>query len=151
MSPVDALKRRRFLLNLAGLPLLAGLAACRRDPGAGPVAIEFGKEKDDRCHMVIDDRHFAAEVRDAQGKVSKFDDIGCAVFWLTKHGVSESMPGVEVWVADYQSGQWLDARLASYREGVRSPMRYQFGATAQAAADTVDYETMKSRVLARGR
>lgn len=101
--------------------------------------------------MVIHDRYFAAEVRDPEGKVWKFDDIGCAIFWLNQHGLSEKTPGIEIWVADHQTGKWLDARLATYLEGIKSPMRYQFGATDKVLNNGIDYETMKIRILARGR
>lgn len=122
-----------------------------RDPGSGPLDIAWGKETDARCHMVIDDRHFAAQVRDAHGKVWKFDDIGCAMFWLAQQGVDDTDPALEIWVADYRSGEWLAARGARFVEHLKTPMRYGFGASGEAAPDAIDYAEMKRRVLARGR
>lgn len=141
--------RRRFLAALPGL-LTLGLAACSREPASGPVAIDWGNDADARCHMKIRDKGFAAEIRDPAGKVWKFDDIGCAVFWLSQQSYDERTPGIEFWVADFGSGQWLDARRASYLEGKRSPMRYQFAALGEAEPGTVGYGDMKQKVLARG-
>lgn len=140
--------RRRFL---AALPGLLALAACSREPATGPVAIDWGNDADARCHMKIRDRNFAAEIRDPGGKVWKFDDIGCAVSWLAQQDFDEQAAGAELWVADFRSGQWLDARRASYLEGKRSPMRYQFAALAEAEPGTVGYGEMKQKVLATGR
>lgn len=133
------------------LLVLALAAGCAREANRGPVDVDWGRDTDARCHMVIADRHFAAQVRDAQGRVWKFDDIGCAVFWAAQQGIDEGAAGVEVWVADYRSGQWLDARTAHYVDPLKTPMRYGYGASSDAEAGAIGYAEMKRRVLARGR
>jgi nitrous oxide reductase accessory protein NosL len=127
------------------------LAACGREPTSGPVDIDWGQERDARCNMMIVDRLFAAEVRDSAGQVWKFDDIGCAIVWLEQHGGAGKTAAFEVWVKDHETGEWLDARRARYVHGVKSPMRYQFGATAKTPENGIGYEELRQRILALGR
>jgi len=144
--------RRRLIVAMAGaLALGTGLAACKPQPKTGPLAIDWGHDTDARCHMVISDRHFAAEIREPAGMLRKFDDIGCAMFWLAGQPFDEQTPGLEIWVADYRDGSWLAAQTAHYLAGRPSPMRYQFAASGDAEAGTVSYAEMKKSVLARGR
>ncbi len=116
------------------------------------MAIKWDRDTDARCGMAISDRRFAAQIRDPEYKVWKFDDVGCAVFWLTQRAFNEESPNVEFWVADYgNEGVWLDARRAHYLAGPRSPMGYQFAALAGPQTDTLPYPQMKERLLARGK
>ena len=101
--------------------------------------------------MIISDKRFAAQIRDPQGKAWKFDDIGCAVFWLAQQAFNEETPQTEYWVADHRTGAWLDARQAHYLPGRKSPMGYHFAAVAAPEAGTLSYTEMKQRLLARGK
>jgi hypothetical protein len=108
--------------------------------------------------MVISDRRFAAEMRGGpKNTVFKFDDIGCATFWLhDKAGDYPWMtdPATRLWVADLNSKgnevRWLDARSAHYATKT-SPMGYNFGALPRPEAGSVDFATMREHVLAKGR
>ncbi|MQM30449.1 MAG: protein NosL [Candidatus Accumulibacter phosphatis] len=157
------MKRRRFLAVLPTAvlgpcfrPLLSvgaawSLAACSGEPSSGPIQIHWDRDADPRCGMIISDKRFAAQIRDPQGKVWKFDDIGCAMFWLSQRPFNEETPNTEIWVADYRMGGWIDARQAHYLPGKKSPMGYQFAAVARPEADAVSYQEMKERILARGK
>ncbi len=101
--------------------------------------------------MVIGDKRFAAQIRDPNRKVMKFDDIGCAMFWLMAQPFSEQTANTEYWVADYRSGGWIDARQAHYLEGKKSPMGYHYAAVAEPEAGTIPYPEMKKRILSRGK
>jgi copper chaperone NosL len=143
--------RRRLLTLLPGAMALGfSLIACNREATQGPVPIDWGKDPDARCRMIISDKFFAAEIRGPDGKVAKFDDIGCAIFWLAKQGFDEHVAGVEFWVADHKTAKWLNALTASYIEGIRSPMRYQFAATAEKGEGMIGFDAMKAKILARG-
>ena len=148
------MKRRQFLeifpLAAAATSLLA-LLGCSREPTTGPVEIKWDRDVDPRCSMVISDQRFAAQIRDPNRKVTKFDDIGCAMFWLMAQPFSEQTPNTEYWVADYRKGGWIDARQAHYLEGKKSPMGYHFAALAAAEAGTISYQEMKKRILSRGK
>jgi hypothetical protein len=145
-------KRRNFPVRyVAVFVALGALSACRLEPASGPVDIDWGQERDARCNMMVDNPRFAAEVRDAGGKVWKFDDIGCAVIWMEQRGLAPDTPGIEVWVKDYETGEWLDARRVRYVQGVKSPMRYQFGATGKEPGESIAYGEMRRRILALGR
>jgi len=81
----ELMDRRRFIVaGFALTPLAAALSAC----GKSGACRRHGGDQVDRdtcvrCSMVISDRRFAAEMRGGEKNiVFKFDDIGCAVFWM---------------------------------------------------------------------
>jgi copper chaperone NosL len=153
--------RRRFLAaGFALTPLAAALSACGRDDRwpEGMHPIKWDRDTCVRCNMVISDRRFAAEMRGGpKNTVFKFDDIGCAAFWLrdkVKDYPWIAEAATRLWVADVNSRgndvAWLEARAVQYITKT-SPMGYNFGAVAHPQAGAVDFETMRQHVLAKGK
>lgn len=148
--------RRDFLLAAGLLPLSGSfLSACARGPSLpeGMVETKWDRDTCVRCSMVISDRRFAAQAKGGpKAENFKFDDIGCAAFWLKDKPWAKE---ARIWVADVASrGEavaWLDAKKAHYVGGKTSPMGYNYGATAQPQAGALDFEDMRVHVLARGR
>ena len=150
--------RRQFLVAGAALPWL--LAGCGRhgEWPEGMAPIVWDRDTCVRCKMVISDRRFAAQVRGGpQNAAFRFDDVGCAVFWMRDHAID--MPwlaeaGTRFWVADAGSRpeqvRWLEPRAAQYVTR-SSPMGYNFAAVAQPQAGSVDFATMREHVLAKGK
>lgn len=141
---------------LAGPRLVGGLllgvsslAACSGEPLSGPVDIKWDRDVCERCKMVISDRQYAAQVRDPNKKVHKFDDFGDAIFFL-EHQTWPAQ-GIEFWVADMHSNHWLDARKAHYLGGKRTPMGYGYGALAEPSPGTVSYDEARRAILAKGK
>lgn len=155
------MNRRRFLADavaagFAAAPLAALLAACgRSDLPDGMVEIKWDRDTCTRCSMVLSDRRFAAQVRGGPQDASfKFDDVGCAAIWLAAQAWGRDA-ATRVWVADVGSRsdavRWLDARRAQYVGGKSSPMGYDFGAVAMPQPGSMDFDTMREHVLAKGR
>jgi len=137
------LPARMFLLVAAGMLL----AACSRAPETGPVEVKWDRDTCKRCSMAISDRHYAVEVRGGpKNQVFKFDDIGCAVHWLKDQPWGND-PTAEVWVTDYRSGKWLDARTAHYVAGKTTPMAYGYGASAETLPGSVSFDEVRKRLL----
>jgi nitrous oxide reductase accessory protein NosL len=157
------MKRRDFLrAGLVATPLAAALSSlgCGRkgDWPEGMEPIVWDRDTCVRCRMVISDRRFAAELRGGPKNTAlKFDDVGCAVFWMRdKAGDSPwlTLPETRFWVADVgsKSGEvrWLDARSAHY-VGKTSPMGYNFGAARHPEGGALDFASMRDHVLAKGK
>ena len=155
--------RRRFIAAGGGAalaPLVAALSACggKGDWPEGMQEIKWDRDTCVRCSMVISDRRFAAEMRGGpKNTVFKFDDIGCAVFWLRDKAANYPWivePATRLWVADVNNRgnelRWHDARKAHYF-GKVSPMGYNFGAVALPQAGSTDYADMSRHVLAKGK
>ncbi len=145
------LARRRFLVLLGTATLLSlGLAGCKERKGPEP--IRYDRETCEICNMIISDPRFAAEIRDPEGRIHKFDDIGDAIHWMIRQDwYRQGREPKEFWVADMRDGKtWLDARKAFYLPGQTTPMDYGFGAMAEKQPGAVDYETMKKAVIERG-
>jgi copper chaperone NosL len=100
--------------------------------------------------MVLSDRHHAAQVRiqvpDGRSAVFFFDDLGCAVVWLEGKPFRDD-PRTEVWVTDWRSGSWIDARQAHYVRGQVTPMEYGLGAQSDPAPDALDWAAAKRRIF----
>ena len=126
------------------------LGACSPDQVTGPGEVRWDRETCTRCSMAVSDRHFAAQVRGAPAgektRLYKFDDIGCAVIWLEQQSWKDDSR-TEIWVVDHRSGDWLDAREASYIEGKISPMNYGLGAQAQATEGSLSFAQANMHIL----
>jgi len=143
--------RKPAVFSAVAIVGLLLLSACSNDPGTGPVEVKWDRVICERCRMVLSDRRNSAEVRvHPEGKRSKvyfFDDIGCAVLWLEGPGkVWSDDPKTEIWVNDHRNGNWIDARTATYVEGVITPMEYGLGAQADSAPGGMDYAAAIGRV-----
>lgn len=150
-SKRDSLKRLAALAALA--TTLPFITACSRDPGHGPGEVHWDRDTCKRCNMSVSDRHYAAQIRGGPKREAfKFDDIGCALFWLQEQNIPwADAADTEIWVNDFRSGAWLDARKAHYLPDKTTPMAYGFGAVAQAEAGSIDFASMKAAILARGK
>ena len=98
----------RRLLGMTAL--LVTIVACS---GGRPEPIEFtlNEENCSFCRMAVSQREFAAQVVTVTGSFDAFDDIGCLRDWVKEQKPSET---AGIFVVDYEKGQWIDARTASY-------------------------------------
>jgi hypothetical protein len=158
------MKRREFLLATTLTPLAAALGTALSGCGKGSAwpegmtEIKWDRDTCVRCNMVISDRRFAAQMKGGpKSTVFKFDDIGCVSFWLRDKArdypwMTEA--ATRLWVADAANQgdrmTWHDAKTAQYI-GKTSPMGYNYAAVARPQAMSVDFETMRQHVLAKGK
>jgi len=130
-------------MNTAGLMaiLVLLLAACSGEPETGPKPVKWDRDACERCRMVLSDRYHSAQVRwvpeGKRSKVMKFDDIGCAALWLQDKPWKDAAT-TELWVTDHRTGDWIDARLATYVKGHVTPMEYGLGAQSDPVPNGMD-------------
>jgi copper chaperone NosL len=140
----------RSLITALVLSCLAMLAACSGEPDSGPVAVKWDRVTCERCRMVLSARHHSAQVRvrDPGGKSRAyfFDDIGCAVIWLEDNPWRDDRR-TEIWVNDWRSGEWIDARSAYYLTGQETPMQYGLGAQTEPAVGALNYAAAKAHIF----
>lgn len=134
---------RRFLGLTA---LLVTVVACS---GGRPEPIEFtlNEESCSFCRMAVSQREFAAQVVTVAGAFDTFDDIGCLRDWIKEQHPPET---AGIFVVDFPTGLWLDARTASYvlAKKLPTPMSsglaaYQEEASAETAAAKLEGEVLQ--------
>lgn len=119
----------KLALPLAAWLMLAAfqaLAGCAGPRPAQPPDMQYGLEECTACRMIVSEpRHAAAVVYD-DGRIERFDDVGCLLRHLTEAAPQwPPPPDAQIWVHGSDS-QWLDARQAHflYDPGVTTPMGY---------------------------
>ena len=101
----------RALVTTAGAILVAAIAGVVflwPAQGSGPQAIDYGRDACAHCRMILSRPGFAGELRDAQGTLTKYDDIGC----LLRAMLAESA-GPEAWVEDHGGMGFIPLRAAT--------------------------------------
>lgn len=147
MCEHHGLNRRSFMALVPGMVL--AISACS-EKTTGPAEVKWGRETCEYCGMIIDDPHFAAQLRGGTDRrAHKFDDLGDAVLYMAKQGWADD-PSVEFWVGGAETGQWTDGRKAFYASGYHTPMGHGFGAVEAGKAGAIDFAAMKDAVLAKG-
>jgi len=106
--------------------------------------IKLGFTNDTQCKMLIEDQQNSAEVVAPDGRTWFFDDPGCMVLWLEGKPFKER---AKLWVHTLDTHRWVDARKAYYGVRDHTAMHYGFGAREHPAEGTIDYATMRLRML----
>lgn len=126
------------------------LCACGGGPGQGPVEAKWDRDACEHCGMVLSDRLHSAQVRvptpDGRSRVYRFDDIGCALIWLEERAERDD-PTSEIWVNDWRTGDWIDARTATYLRGQVTPTECGLGAQPEPAPDGLDFAQAKAHIF----
>ena len=119
------------------------LSACGSDKKTGPADVKWDRDACERCQMMLSERNFSAQVRvfpeGKRSKVYKFDDMGCAVLWLDKQ-VYKDNPKTEIWVNDFKSKDWINAKQAWFIKGEITPMGYGLGAQTEKVEGALNFE-----------
>lgn len=129
-----------ILLFMASFTLL--LSGCGEDQ-TGAADVKWDRDVCERCQMMLSDRDFSAQIRTfpegKRSRVYKFDDLGCAVLWLdTKEFKND--PKIQIWVNDYKTKTWIDAKSAWYVKDLTTPMNYGLGAQLDKIDGALNYE-----------
>lgn len=93
---------------LAALIML--LAACSGSSEHPPVDIDPETDICAKCNMHVPNDMFGVEYITVSGDVKKFDDLGCMVNYMK----DSSDDIVNVYVKDYLTEEWVDAKAATY-------------------------------------
>ena len=130
---------------------LLAFVACSGDSGSGPKPVKWDRDACERCRMVLSDRFHSAQIRyfppgKKRSVVAMFDDIGCATLWLATQPW-ESDPKTEIWVTDHRTGEWIDARQATYVKGNLTPMEFGLGAQSEPAPGGLDFTQAKQHII----
>lgn len=89
------------------------LYSCSKDRGIKPADIKYGQDICTACSMIISEVPYSAQYILTDGKVKKFDDIGCMIDYI-KHTNNELDKISAVFVRDYNSNKWIDAKEAHF-------------------------------------
>ncbi len=131
----------KLVAAVAGAALLLGAGLFWGGETAhGPEAIHYGRDTCARCRMHISQKGLGGELRDAKGRLTKYDDLGCLLIAMSK--AHRAFPGA--WAEDYAGGGFVDLTSAHFvlTDGHRTPMGYgvvaftEEGAAAAYAAST---------------
>lgn len=109
-----------FTFVFASIVLL--LSGCGEE-AVQPHPIEEGIDICEVCNMGVADDAFATELMLKNGRVYKFDDIGCMHEWLKNNPASELEA---TFVRDYHTADWVSIESASFvfDPSFHTPMGY---------------------------
>lgn len=125
----------KVLLGCVGMLVVAavgGVVFLWPAQRSGPESIVYGRDACAHCRMHISQPGFAGEVRDHDGVLSKYDDVGCMLQAMV--AMHREIP--EAWVEDHAGGGFvplLTAQLVRTDTG-DTPMGYGIVAFADEAA-----------------
>ncbi|WP_253264229.1 nitrous oxide reductase accessory protein NosL [Brevibacillus sp. MCWH] len=116
------MKSRKWTIGAVVMTFSMLMGGCGKE-AAKPVDIVEGVDKCDVCHMNVPNDHNATEIVLQNGKVLKFDDIGCMHRWTKEHE-NESVEAK--FVRDYLSQEWVNTDQATYvyDKSFETPMGY---------------------------
>ncbi len=134
-------KLLNFLL-LSGISLgVLGMVGC--DSGQTKAAKEprWDVQVCDRCKMILSDKYFSAQLTDKkENKRYYFDDLGCALNWITEN--NKTLSNLEIYATDAKNGSWLNLKDADIIKGFVTPMSYGIGVLEKGSVKEKDREKL---------
>lgn len=118
--------------SLAAGVLCGLLAACAP---AGPQEIDTRFDACSRCRMSIDRLTHAGEMLMADGRIRKYDSLGCLALDY-RDATATGTPPREVWVVDHATGRWLNAGEAYFALAGLATDHMGYGVAAAASSQS---------------
>lgn len=122
MRPALVVSGLLMAVLVGGLVFLPG----GPDAGAGPEPMQYDRDTCARCRMRISQPGQGGELRDPEGKLTKYDDVGCLLVALW----SEHREVTSAWVEDHGGGGFVPLTAAWFVLGEASESPMGFGVTA---------------------
>jgi nitrous oxide reductase accessory protein NosL len=136
------------------LLLIIVLVGCEKKITTKVHDVHWDRDMCKRCAMVVSDRkHTLQAINPEDGKSYMFDDIGCAVLWFHDENISWEKEAV-IWITDFETGKWIDARKAFYSTENVTPMAYGFMAYKNRPNidhEVISFEEVKKRIIKIGK
>ncbi len=100
----------KYLFFISVVLLFLG---CSKDTEIKPVDIKYGQDVCAGCSMIISEAQYSSQYILTDGKVKKFDDLGCMIDYI-KQTENEVDNISAVFVRDYYSNKWINAKEAHF-------------------------------------
>ena len=133
------------MLGVALASVVAGVVFLWPAPATGPEPIAYGRDTCASCRMLMSRPGFAGEMRDPDGTLTKYDDVGCLIRAIL--AAHREVP--EAWVEDHDGGGFvplLSAKLVR-DDGGNTPMGSGLVAFGDEAAARIYAEAHGARVM----
>ena len=131
-------RERRVLGALPAALVVAGLGlALWRLAAApeGPLEPAWDRVACARCHMLLSDPAFAAQLHTRAGEVRFFDDPGCLLLFRAESEEASA----QAWFHDSAGGGWLAEADTRFVPAAETPMGHGYAAVAaERAPDALD-------------
>jgi len=138
----------KIMKNVLILIATIFIFSCNSRVDMTPRKVNFDRDVCKTCLMGIAEKNYAVQAINPRGKVLWFDDIGCFIEYQKdpnwKKFIADGTP--KVWIADADSGEWIDIYKAYYRFGDRTPMGYGYGALKDKKDGYFDYKNTVKRI-----
>lgn len=114
------------LANSVLLTLIISVTTgCSQEPNLSAVDPKWDRDVCERCKMLLSDKNFSSEViNPTDGKHYFFDDLGCALNWLSEEKNKSWASKAIVFANDAKTGEWLDISKNYLALGYITPMSY---------------------------
>jgi len=138
----------KIMKNVLILIATIFIFSCNSRVDMTPRKVNFDRDVCKTCLMGIAEKNYAVQAINPRGKVLWFDDIGCFIEYQKdpnwKKFIADGTP--KVWIADADTGEWIDIYKAYYRFGDRTPMGYGYGALKDKKDGYFDYKNTVKRI-----
>ncbi len=114
------INRNQLATGLAAAILCSTMVSCSVEPEP----IQYGKDACHHCKMTLMDNRFGAEVVSKKGKIFKFDDTNCLIYFLHTEKLTDQDIAYCLTTDFASPGVLIDARTALFvrSEAIKTPM-----------------------------
>lgn len=126
-------------------------SACDSTIDTSAKEVKYDREVCERCKMILSERNYAVQlINPSNGKRYYYDDIGCAILWFDEEHIEWEKDAI-IYVADVQTGEWINAYEAFWTYGAVTPMDFGFSANKykQEDKENFSYNYVRDRVLGK--
>ena len=147
---------KKLTTAFLSISLALMFTACEKKVKTGIHDIHWDRDMCERCIMVVSDRNQTVQVINPKdGEAYVFDDIGCTFLWFKDQDIKWKDSAI-IWINDFKTSKWINARTAYFDTMNITPMAYGFGAheqkdSIQAGLEVIDFEEVEKRVLKIGK